>query len=109
MAPPSSDLERVRSLNRQIKKRLAEVAPPDDLSGASRLTYIMTRSNEIRKELEAPEISCEEARKFLDEGNTLWWEADKLVSEVEGFPAPDDLEVARTYREGRAKGGVFTI
>ena len=113
---PSSALERVRSLNRQVKDRLAEATPPGGSSNAQRLAQIMARSDEIRELLKSPGIGYNEARELLDEGNNLWWEANKLATEIDGAPQlegdsvdEEALKMARTYREERSNGGFFTI
>ena len=87
-------LERVRSLNRQVKDRLAEATPPFGSSNAKRLIHIMTRSNEIRDVLKSPGIGYNEARELLDEGNNLWWEANKLAAEFEDAPPSEGDSVA---------------
>jgi hypothetical protein len=114
-APFTSGLERVRSLNRQVKDRLAEATPPGGSSSAKRLAQIMARSNEIREMLKSPRIGYDEARKLLDEGNRLWREADNLVSDIDQVsPVGDSVakeasRMVRIYQEGRAKGGFFVM
>jgi hypothetical protein len=76
----------------------------------------MARSDEIRELLKSPGIGYNEARELLDEGNNLWWEANKLATEIEDTPQlegdsvdEEALKMARTYREERSNGGFFTI
>ena len=108
-------LERVRSLNLQVKDRLAEATPPGGSSSEKRLAQIMARSNEIRQVLGNLEMSYEEARELLDEGNKLWREAGNLVSDIDqAYQVGDSVakeasRVVRIYQEGRAKGGFFVM